>query len=742
MPRAALRALVPETTPGRSRLVDGGDWLGRIESAFQIIAAASDAGEVTAALCSEVGRLLGEAAVVEFLPVGAPGRSGSAEGTAVPVKTQRGQIGTLFIRGTVSHDALRAVRLLAGLAGQIGSRSLHDQRLQVAQRHERNAVAVYQAARDLVTISDVDVVLDAITRRAQEFTGADVAYLAIQVPGSEVYEHRAPSGTRTSRLDEIRVDGLKGLTEIAARERQVIVSNDFFNDPRRNTALDGHLRAEGVVSLMCAPMYMGDEFVGALFVADRRPGSLSDADADLLAALGAIAAGAIVNARLHAAERRRNDELARINELVASQHAQLEKWVKTHQRLTRMGLDGQSLPRIAAVIAQIVGNPVVITDRVGGARTFVRPRGERSNEIDDGLDELVAGRIAGDAPAPDRISRISVPKAGVDALVAPVTTRSGVLGYVVVVESCVQLDDQTRTFIGQAANAVAIEFMQERVAAEVETRLRGELLGELITQNVSDQDELRKRAALLGHDLDGELRLIVVKADDMPHGNQGAESEVPVNVALAEALGPRVPPPLLVARRGRGVALLTRPAGGRSHIVEDLEACAALRERISARLNRPVSLVAGSWVSDPNELAASFASIVNCLDAYAATGRRAFVVDFERSSFDRILVEIARSGEAPAFVAGVIGPVLEYDRRRQGSLIESLEQYLLADSVLESAARALHVHPHTLRYRLDKVTQLTGRSTSDPEAKLELLLALRLFRSLAASQASMRPTAG
>src|SRR3546814_18781359 len=64
---------------------------------------------------------------------------------------------------------------------------------------------------------------------------------------------------------------------------------------------------------------------------------------------------------------------------------------------------------------------------------------------------------------------------------------------------------------------------------------------------------------------------------------------------------------------------------------------------------------------------------------------------------------------------------------------------LLADSILEAAARKLTIHPHTLRYRLDKVAELTGRSTSDPQTKLEMLFALRLYRSLGpTAQASIR----
>ena len=65
-------------------------------------------------------------------------------------------------------------------------------------------------------------------------------------------------------------------------------------------------------------------------------------------------------------------------------------------------------------------------------------------------------------------------------------------------------------------------------------------------------------------------------------------------------------------------------------------------------------------------------------------------------------------------------------RRRHGSaLIESLQAYIEANGRWAEAAAALDVHRHTLRYRIRKIEQLTGRDPADARDRLELWLALR-----------------
>ena len=46
--------------------------------------------------------------------------------------------------------------------------------------------------------------------------------------------------------------------------------------------------------------------------------------------------------------------------------------------------------------------------------------------------------------------------------------------------------------------------------------------------------------------------------------------------------------------------------------------------------------------------------------------------------------------------------------RAGGELLETLDAFFAAGGVLESAARALYVHPNTVRYRLRRVAEVTG----------------------------------
>jgi len=60
------------------------------------------------------------------------------------------------------------------------------------------------------------------------------------------------------------------------------------------------------------------------------------------------------------------------------------------------------------------------------------------------------------------------------------------------------------------------------------------------------------------------------------------------------------------------------------------------------------------------------------------------------------------------------------------ALLETVEQYLETGGVLETCARTLFVHPNTVRYRLRKVTELTGYDATDPRDALVLRVALTL----------------
>ncbi len=94
---------------------------------------------------------------------------------------------------------------------------------------------------------------------------------------------------------------------------------------------------------------------------------------------------------------------------------------------------------------------------------------------------------------------------------------------------------------------------------------------------------------------------------------------------------------------------------------------------------------------------------------------------------DDLLPERALAGDAEA------RRVLRHDLyqglvRAGGGLLETLDAFFAAGGVLESAARALYVHPNTVRYRLRRIADVTGFSPLEPRDAFALRMALTIGR--------------
>ncbi|MFJ5933436.1 PucR family transcriptional regulator [Streptomyces sp. NPDC093071] len=79
-----------------------------------------------------------------------------------------------------------------------------------------------------------------------------------------------------------------------------------------------------------------------------------------------------------------------------------------------------------------------------------------------------------------------------------------------------------------------------------------------------------------------------------------------------------------------------------------------------------------------------------------------------------------------AFTARLLDPLRDYDRRHRAELIPTLEAFLDCDGSWTRCASRLHLHVNTLRYRVGRIEQLTGRDLSRLEDKLDFFLALRM----------------
>jgi hypothetical protein len=74
----------------------------------------------------------------------------------------------------------------------------------------------------------------------------------------------------------------------------------------------------------------------------------------------------------------------------------------------------------------------------------------------------------------------------------------------------------------------------------------------------------------------------------------------------------------------------------------------------------------------------------------------------------------------------LLGPLRAYDALHRSDLEATLEAFLACSTSWTRCAEQMHVHVNTLRYRIARIEELTGRSLADLETQVDLFLALRL----------------
>ncbi|QVQ52866.1 PucR family transcriptional regulator [Spiractinospora alimapuensis] len=124
--------------------------------------------------------------------------------------------------------------------------------------------------------------------------------------------------------------------------------------------------------------------------------------------------------------------------------------------------------------------------------------------------------------------------------------------------------------------------------------------------------------------------------------------------------------------------------------------------------------------------------------AESRTGRIEVVAGAEIDSHELLLAAVPVEVRS-SYTERLLGPVVSYDAEHRSELVTTLERFLEHSGSWQRCAAAMHVHVNTLRYRVGRIEELTGRDLRSLEHRVDLFLALRLRRE---DTAARRPATG
>ena len=533
-----------------------------------------------------------------------------------------------------------------------------------AQRASQLAALSEMAAR-LTSVRDLDELLGDIAVQARILLRTDVTYLALRE--GDVMRIRFFDGTLGPAFRDIQLSLTDGLAGRVFRSGTASWTSDYLKDPSiTHAAVADELAGEEQLrAILGVPLHARGETFGVLFAAERSARPFVDGEISLLAGLAGHASAAIENARLFDAERVAAEEL-RAGALSVG------RAIALHERLTEAAVRGGGPTAVVKALSEVLDARVQLLDAndlpLAGPDLGVKAPSARFAEGD----------------------RRTVLDDGV--VLCPVVAAEDYLGCLVLQGP--STDDADVRLLERGALGIALSLVQERALNDAAMRSAGELLAALVEGGEPEVLERRAKAARL------DLR-------------------VPHVLALVEADGPTVRGTCAdLAHRSGG--LVVDRAGRTLLLVKAGTDLSALAGQATAGVSPPVTGAAA--------LPEALASARRCLTALLALGRRGVVGGAEALGLYRFLLASGGPDEAAEFVRRTVGSLLDHDAARGTDLARTLEAYLASGRQHGATAERLHIHPNTLYQRLARIGAVLGEGWREPDAALDLHVALRLHR--------------
>ena len=565
--------------------------------------------------------------------------------------------------------------------------------------------------------ADLQHVLDLVADTARTLLGFDFCGVLTPDPAGESLVITGWSGLSADYVKHVntdrpvRLDG-SSPSKQAFRSGRAVAIRDITAEPEF-TPWGGVAREQGYRAIVCVPLIAGDEVLGTLNGYFTPVHTFTDYEIERLALLANHAAIALTSAR-------RLDQLRQLNESLREQRDALTRSEQIHERLLAVTLRSGGLSGVAAVLAELIGRPVLIDDSrndvlaTAGDDAQLPEAAWRAATVIEPTSSSAPVPVTG--PHDEARFSVSIAKLGDDTTAARIWLPTG--------ES--DLDAMSVRAIEHASMVVSLELLRMRTAAEVEHRLRGELLADLLGGGSAISGQVLERAQRLGHDLTRPHVMIVGALSTAGEPAEPRTYQRSLSL-VGDLVRPYTPRPLSAMHRGNIVTMWPIAENEPGRAVGSGGAAAALVQRAMGSVARTVDATV-TVSAEPAESATTYAEAYRtakgALDIALRAGRTNTVVQLADLGVIGLLLQLEDSSQLAAFARRTLGPLLDYDESHHTDLVDTLRTYFACRNDRNRAAGALHIHPNTVTQRLRRVEQLCGVELAEPSTTLQFSAAL------------------
>ncbi|MFJ6934401.1 PucR family transcriptional regulator [Streptomyces sp. NPDC101132] len=405
------------------------------------------------------------------------------------------------------------------------------------------------------------------------------------------------------------------------------------------------------------------------------------------------------------------EERATLQRQLVSVLAELGYQQAVHALMADIAASGGGAEAATRALHELTGLPALVEDRFGRLTSWSGPgRPDPYPEPDPVRQNDMLHAVARQL-GPVRIR---------DRLVALVRPHGEILGVLALVDASEQADEHTVFALEHAAALLALALAHLRHVAEVELRLHRELVDDLLAG--TDAASAYARSEAVGHDLHRSNYVVVVEWSDRTADDAFART---VGRA-ATAVGMR--------------SLLTRCADRIVLVVDDRPHARALHEALARETGTRSGTIGVSAPCDSvPDIPHRYQEAQRALEVRLHSRERYGTTFFDELGLYRILGPGADHQELEAFVHEWLGQLIAYDSRHHAAMVETLSRYFDCGGNYDETAASLAIHRSTLRYRLQRIREISGNDLADVEDRLNLQVATRVWKIVLGGRGPAQP---
>ncbi|SDJ83332.1 purine catabolism regulatory protein [Jeotgalicoccus aerolatus] len=288
--------------------------------------------------------------------------------------------------------------------------------------------------------------------------------------------------------------------------------------------------------------------------------------------------------------------------------------------------------------------------------------------------------------------------------------------------------------IENAATALSLNLAKKIAISEVEKKYKNEIIDDLLSGNIKDEDGIAERAENINFDLNSRSAVVVFTLEFTGKKATSVSRERYYNILINNI--DYYLKNAIVRERFNQVIVIWPIHSGQSNKKKEMDNIKRTFGHViykfeSAVKDAKVYTGIGSIADTVRDLPKSHKEAQEVLDVNALAYGQNQILSFEELGIYRLLYQFKHdNNRLKEFIPASLQRLLDYNKTNREQLIETLEMYLQCQQNVSRSADRLFVHYKTVSYRLDRIKEITQMDYEDANEMLSVQVGLKILEIL------------